>query len=182
VFWAASDIGWVVGHSYIVYAPLLHGCTTVLYEGKPVGTPTRARSGACAPTTASTCCSRRRPRSARSSARTRAASWRGYDLVGFARCSWPASAAIPTRSPGREALSRPVIDHWWQTETAGRSPPTASGSSSSRSSRLATKPVPATTALLGEDAQEVARGATGAICVKLPLPPGAADAVGATSA
>lgn len=51
VFWAASDVGWVVGHSYIVYAPLLVGATTVLYEGKPVGTPTPARSGGWRPST-----------------------------------------------------------------------------------------------------------------------------------
>ena len=52
VFWAASDIGWVVGHSYIVYAPLLHGCTSILFEGKPVGTPDAgARSGASSPST-----------------------------------------------------------------------------------------------------------------------------------
>ncbi|MFC7586775.1 AMP-binding protein [Nonomuraea antimicrobica] len=64
VYWAASDVGWVVGHSYIVYAPLLAGCTTVLYEGKPVGTPTPARSGGWWPSTAYVRCSPPRPRSA----------------------------------------------------------------------------------------------------------------------
>ena len=70
VFWAASDVGWVVGHSYIVYAPLLAGCTTVMYEGKPVGTPDAGR--VLARDRASTACARcspRRPRSARSARR-----------------------------------------------------------------------------------------------------------------
>ena len=75
LFWAASDIGWVVGHSWhIVYGPLVHGCTTTIYEGKPVGTPDAgAYWRICARHTA-WCCSPRRPRSARSSARIRAAS------------------------------------------------------------------------------------------------------------
>ena len=63
VFWAASDVGWVVGHSYIVYGPLLAGATTVLYEGKPVGTPEPARTGGWCPSTRSRHCSPRRPRS-----------------------------------------------------------------------------------------------------------------------
>jgi hypothetical protein len=66
MFWAASDIGWVVGHSYIVYAPLIAGCTTVLYEGKPVGTPDAGAFWRVIETTRSTPCSPRRPRSGRS--------------------------------------------------------------------------------------------------------------------
>ena len=69
VYWAASDVGWVVGHSYIVYAPLLHGCTTVLYEGSRWGLPTRARTGASSPSTASARSSPRRRHSARSGSR-----------------------------------------------------------------------------------------------------------------
>ena len=102
-FWAASDIGWVVGHSYIVYAPLLKGCTTILYEGKPVGTPDPgafwrviAQHGVNALFTAPTAFRAikkedpqgehiAKPRPPRTSA----------------RCSWPASAAIPTRCCGR---------------------------------------------------------------------------------
>ena len=72
-YWAASDIGWVVGHSYIVYAPLLYGCTSVLYEGSPSARQTRRPSGASSPTTASTCCSPLRRRSERSSERIRRA-------------------------------------------------------------------------------------------------------------
>ena len=72
VFWAASDVGWVVGHSYIVYAPLLHGATTIVYEGKPVGTPDRRRLLAHdRRAQRSPRCSPRRPRSARSRRKTR---------------------------------------------------------------------------------------------------------------
>ena len=100
MFWAASDVGWVVGHSYIVYAPLLHGCTTVLYEGKPVGTPdagafwrviaehgvVRAVHGAD-----------RVPRDQERGSR-RASCIEQYELSqASARCFWRASAPIPTR-------------------------------------------------------------------------------------
>ena len=73
VFWAASDIGWVVGHSYIVYAPLLAGCTTVLYEGKPVGTPDAGAFWRVISEHNVKACSPRRPRSARSRRKTRRA-------------------------------------------------------------------------------------------------------------
>jgi propionyl-CoA synthetase len=97
VFWAASDVGWVVGHSYIVYAPLLHGCTTVLYEGKPVGTPDAgafwrviAEHGVKALFTAPTAF-----RAIKKEDPTGSCS-KKYDLsVASARCSSPASA--PTR-------------------------------------------------------------------------------------
>ncbi len=106
VFWAASDIGWVVGHSYIVYGPLLKGCTTILYEGKPVGTPTRARSGASPRSTASTSSSRRRPRSGRSRGTTRpGATSPATTSRASARSSSPASGATPTRSTGRSGTS-----------------------------------------------------------------------------
>ena len=71
VYWAASDVGWVVGHSYIVYAPLLHGCTTVLYEGKPVGTPDPGAFWRVISEHGVRRCSRRRPRCGRSASRTR---------------------------------------------------------------------------------------------------------------
>ena len=120
MFWAASDVGWVVGHSYIVYAPLLHGCTTILYEGKPVGTPDAGafwrviaehgvRTLFTAPT-AFRAIKREDPDGALPAAATTSRR--------FARCSSPASAPIPTRCAGRErTLGVPVIDHWWQTET-----------------------------------------------------------------
>jgi len=98
VFWAASDVGWVVGHSYIVYGPLLHGCTTVIYEGKPVGTPDPgafwrviADHGVSVMFTAPTAFRAikredRRPRT-----------WRATTSAGFARSSSPVSAATRTR-------------------------------------------------------------------------------------
>ncbi len=84
VFWAASDVGWVVGHSYIVYAPLIQGCTTVLYEGKPVRTPDAGAFGASWPTTMCESCSRPQRRSGRSSERTRQGEWaKQYDTSGL---------------------------------------------------------------------------------------------------
>ena len=106
VYWAASDIGWVVGHSYIVYGPLLHGNTTVLYEGKPVGTPDAGRSGASLTSTAFVRCSRRRPLSGRSESRTRtvplSVSMGGKNS---GRCSWQVSVVIPLRWIGRKRCS-----------------------------------------------------------------------------
>ena len=119
MFWAASDVGWVVGHSYIVYAPLLTGATTVLYEGKPVGTPDagafwrvvaehRVNAMFTAPT-AIRAIKKEDPDGAGSA---------GYDLPACARCSWPASGSTRTRTRwAGERLGVPVIDHWWQTET-----------------------------------------------------------------
>ena len=138
VFWAASDVGWVVGHSYIVYAPLLHGATTIMYEGKPVGTPDAGAfwrviaehkvGGACSP---------RRPRSAPSRRKTRTAS-----CIGEIR-SVEVPHAVPRRRArrsadgrvGRGAISKvPVIDHWWQTETGWASPAIRWASACCRSS------------------------------------------------
>ena len=119
VLWAASDVGWVVGHSYIVYAPLFHGCTTILYEGKPVGTPDAgafwrviAEHGAVAMFTAPTA--------------FRAIKKEDPKAALLARIR---SLELPHPVPGRRArrpdtvqwaedcLKVPVIDHWWQTET-----------------------------------------------------------------
>jgi propionyl-CoA synthetase len=109
----------VVGHSYIVYGPLLHGCTTVLFEGKPVGTPDAGAFWRVVASTRRSCSSPRRPRSAPSRRRTRRALLpSSYDLSSFRACSSPASA--PTRRPSngpRRNAGVPVIDHWWQTET-----------------------------------------------------------------
>src|SRR5919197_1443403 len=119
VYWAASDIGWVVGHSYIVYAPLLHGCTTVLYEGKPVGTPDAgAFWRVCADhgvdvlftaPTANRAIKREDPGAARVA---------DYDLERFRMLFLAGERCDPdTLEWSQKALSRPVIDHWWQTET-----------------------------------------------------------------
>ena len=101
-YWAASDVGWVVGHSYIVYAPLLHGCTTILYEGKPVGTPDAgafwrviAEHGAVAMFTAPTAFRAIKKEDPRGQALRANTICRNS-----ARCSSPASAPIPTPSSG----------------------------------------------------------------------------------
>ena len=119
VFWAASDVGWVVGHSYIVYAPLLAGCTTVLYEGKPVGTPDAgafwrviAEHSVKALFTAPTAF-----RAIKKEDPERRAGPR-YDLSGFRYLFLAGERLDPeTYQWAGELLGVPVIDHWWQTET-----------------------------------------------------------------
>ena len=176
VYWAASDIGWVVGHSYIVYAPLLAGCTTVLYEGKPVGTPDagafwrvisehRVKALFTAPT-AFRAIKKEDPRGDLA---------RRYDLSGFRYLFLAGERLDPeTYRWAGELLGVPVIDHWWQTETGWpiaadlmglEALPTKAGSP--------TVPVPGyDVRVVGPDGAEVAPGETGEIVVRLPLPPG----------
>ncbi len=176
VFWAASDVGWVVGHSYIVYAPLLYGCTSVMFEGKPVGTPDasaywrvlseqRVRVLFTAPTAF---------RALRRDDPT-AQLMRGYDLSAFRTLFLAGERADPdTLEWAEDILGVPVIDHWWQTETGwpmaanclGIEPlPVKHGSP--------TRAVPGyDVVVLDEQGREVAPDETGAICVRLPLPPG----------
>jgi propionyl-CoA synthetase len=176
VFWAASDVGWVVGHSYIVYAPLIHGCTTIVYEGKPVGTPDAgafwrviADYGVKALFTA--------PTAFRAIKREdpNAKLMGNYDLSKFEILFLAGERTDPdTLEWAQNALKRPVIDHWWQTETGwaiaancmGLEPlPVKPGSP--------TKPAPGWNVhILNENNEEIPRGDIGAICVKLPLPPG----------
>ncbi len=176
VFWAASDVGWVVGHSYIVYAPLFHGCTTIFYEGKPVGTPDAgafwrviADHGVKALFTAPTAfrAIKREDPDAKLMA--------NYDLSKFEALFLAGERTDPaTLEWAQNALKRPVIDHWWQTETGwaiaancmGLEPlPVKPGSP--------TKPAPGWNVhVLDENSEEIPRGDIGAICVKLPLPPG----------
>lgn len=176
-FWAASDIGWVVGHSYIVYAPLLQGCTTILYEGKPVGTPDAGaywrvvvehgvRTLFTAPT-AFRAIRREDPQGQHIARWKPAGPLRALFLAGE-RCD------PQTLQWAQERLGIPVVDHWWQTETGwpmvanplGLTPfPVKPGS--------ATRAVPGfDVRVLDELGEEVARGQSGAIAVRLPLPPG----------
>jgi len=176
VFWAASDVGWVVGHSYIVYAPLLAGCTTVLYEGKPVGTPDagafwrvieqhRVKALFTAPT-AFRAIKKEDPKGELA---------RRYDLSAFRYLFLAGERLDPeTYWWAGELLGVPVIDHWWQTETGwpiaadlmGLDPmPTKAGSP--------TMPVPGyDVRILRADDTEAEPGETGEIVVRLPLPPG----------
>ena len=119
VYWAASDIGWVVGHSYIVYAPLLHGCTTILYEGKPVGTPDAgafwrviSEHGCVALFTAPTAFRAIKKEDPQGKL------FAQYDLAKFRTLFLAGERADPRHSIWAEKLLNvPVIDHWWQTET-----------------------------------------------------------------
>ncbi len=176
VYWAASDVGWVVGHSYIVYAPLLTGCTTVLYEGKPVGTPDAGafwrvisehgvKTMFTAPT-ALRAIKKEDPSGEHA---------RKYDLSAFRYLFLAGERLDPeTYRWASELLRIPVIDHWWQTETGwpivagliGLEPmPTKAGSP--------TMPVPGfDVRILDADSEPVGPGETGEIVIKMPLPPG----------
>ena len=177
VFWAASDVGWVVGHSYIVYAPLLHGATTVLYEGKPVGTPDAGafwrvieEHNVVTLFTAPTAFRAIRKED------PQALLLKRYNLSHFRALFLAGERADPdTVRWAEHVLGVPVIDHWWQTETGWPmvgNPlglgmlPVKHGSPS--------RPMPGyDVRVLDEAGQEVAAGAMGSIVVKLPLPPGA---------
>jgi propionyl-CoA synthetase len=174
-YWAASDIGWVVGHSYIVYAPLLKGCTTILYEGKPVGTPDPgafwrliAQHGVNALFTAPTAfraIKKEDPQGAHMAK---------HDLRNFRTLFLAGERCDPdTLLWARERLGVPVIDHWWQTETGWAIAANCVGLG-----MLPVKPGSPTKAapgydvrVLGEDNQEMAPGQIGSIAIKLPMPP-----------
>ena len=176
VFWAASDVGWVVGHSYIVYAPLLLGATTVLYEGKPVGTPdpgafwrVASEHGVKALFTAPTAI--RAIRKEDPEAKYLA----DYDLSGMKYLFLAGERLDPdTYHWATDNLGVPVIDHWWQTETGwaiaanpmgAEALPVKAGSP--------TVPMPGYDIhVLHDDGNRCEAGEEGAICIRLPLPPG----------
>jgi propionyl-CoA synthetase len=176
VFWAASDVGWVVGHSYIVYGPLIHGATTILYEGKPVGTPDagafwrvisqhKVKALFTAPT-AFRAIKREDPK---------ALLLKNYDLSRFNILFLAGERTDPdTLEWAEKALDRPVIDHWWQTETGWAIAANCMGLERLKvKPGSPTKPAPGwNVQVLDEACKEVPRGQIGSICVKLPLPPG----------
>jgi len=176
VYWAASDVGWVVGHSYIVYGPLFHGCTTILYEGKPVGTPDpgafwrvisehRVRVLFTAPT-AFRAIRRDDPEGEH---------LKRYDLDCLQSLFLAGERCDPaTLQWAEQQLGVPVVDHWWQTETGWPICANPLGIE-----QLPVKPgsasVPAPgydVRVLDAESKEVATGDIGSIVVKLPLPPG----------
>jgi len=177
VYWAASDVGWVVGHSYIVYAPLFHGCTTILYEGKPVGTPD---AGAFWRVIAQhkVSCMFTAPTAMRAIKKEdpNGKLLAQYDLSHFKSQFLAGERCDPdTLAWTEEMLKVPVIDHWWQTETGW---PIASNCLGIEV--LPVKPGSPTSAVPGWNIQvldpacnPVAPGEIGAISIKLPLPPGA---------
>ena len=176
VFWAASDVGWVVGHSYICYAPLIHGNTTIVFEGKPVGTPDagtfwrvisehKVKSFFTAPT-AFRAVKRVDPAGALI---------KDYDLSSLEVVYLAGERADPdTIEWMQDKLGVPIIDHWWQTETGYtivgnpmglEALPVKIGSP--------TVPMPGyDVQILDEGGHKVAPGQLGAIAIKLPLPPG----------
>jgi len=176
VYWAASDLGWAVGHSYIVYGPLFNGNTTVLYEGKPVGTPDpgafwrvisqhRVSVFFTAPT-AIRAIKRDDPTGEHV---------RRYDLARFRTFFLAGERCDPdTLHWAEQQLGVPVIDHWWQTETGW-----PIGVNCVGLGMLPVKPGSCAKAVvgydvrvLGEDGQELPPGQTGNIVIRLPLPPG----------
>jgi propionyl-CoA synthetase len=177
VFWTASDIGWVVGHSYIVYAPLIAGCTTVLYEGKPVGTPDAgaywrviAEHRAVALFTAPTAFRSIRREDPRGDhiGRHDLSSLRTLFLAGE-------RADPPTLAWAEERLGIPVIDHWWQTETGWAicANPVGLGILPVRHGSP-TVPMPGyDLQALDDHGLPVGPGEMGSLAVRLPLPPGA---------
>jgi len=176
VYWAASDIGWVVGHSYIIYGPLFHGCTTILYEGKPVGTPDAGAfwrvidehkvSVLFTAPTAFRAIKKVDPEGSL---------LKQYDLSHFRTLFLAGERCDPdTLEWAQNKLGVDVIDHWWQTETGWsicsncmgiEKLPVVSGSPS--------VPVPGyDLSVLDESGNPVEPGKIGALAVKLPLPPG----------
>jgi len=176
VYWTASDVGWVVGHSYIVYAPLLSGATTVMYEGKPVGTPDpgafwrvisehKVKALFTAPT-AFRAIKREDPKGEY---------LKKYDISCFKTLFLAGERLDPdTYYWASNLLGIPVVDHWWQTETGWAISanfqgfgllPIKAGS--------ATKPVPGyNLKILDPDGKELNSNESGLIAIKLPLPPG----------
>jgi propionyl-CoA synthetase len=176
VYWAASDVGWVVGHSYIVYAPLLLGATTVLYEGKPVGTPDPgafwrvvSEYGVKALFTAPTAFRAIKKEDPQAEHLSR------YDVSSLRYLFLAGERLDPdTYHWATEKLGIPVVDHWWQTETGW-----AIAANPMGLEPLPIKPGSPTVPVHGYDVQVLRPsgercdpGEEGAICVRLPLPPG----------
>lgn len=176
VYWAASDVGWVVGHSYIVYGPLLQGCTTILFEGKPVGTPDAGTFWRVIEeykvSTLFTA-----PTALRAIKKEDADGLHlnKYDTSSLKTLFLAGERADPdTIKWSEEKLNVPVIDNWWQTETGW---PIASNPMGL--DQLPVKYGSPSVAMpgfdiqiLSEDGVELSNGKLGAICLKLPLPPG----------
>jgi len=176
VYWAASDVGWVVGHSYIVYAPLFNGSTTIVFEGKPVGTPDagvfwrvisehKVKTMFTAPT-AFRAIKREDPQ---------AEMIKQYDLSNFKALFLAGERTDPdTLHWAEDSLGVPVIDHWWQTETGWAICANCIGIHQFEVKEGSpTKAAPGwNVQVVDADCKPVAAGDIGALVVKLPLPPG----------
>ncbi|HSV97453.1 MAG TPA: propionyl-CoA synthetase [Spirochaetota bacterium] len=176
VFWAASDVGWVVGHSYIVYGPLLYGCTTIMYEGKPVGTPDPGAfwrvisdHGVSALFTAPTAFRAIKKEDPNGEYLKK------YDLSKFRTLFLAGERLDPDTYHWASAmLGKPVIDHWWQTETGWAIAASCMGLESLPiKAGSPTKPVPGFhVEILDGDGKSVPNGTEGVVAIRLPLPPG----------
>ena len=176
VWWSASDVGWVVGHSYIVYAPLFHGATTILFEGKPVDTPDAGvfwrvieQHNCVALFTAPTAFRAIRREDPDGTLLSK------YDLSNFRTLFLAGERADPdTIQWAEKQLQKPVIDHWWQTETGWAIAANCMGLGALPVKYGSpTKAVPGFDVhVVDKNCKEVPRGETGAIVVKLPMPPG----------
>lgn len=179
VWWGASDIGWVVGHSFIVYAPLMGGCSAIFYEGKPIKTPDagafwriieeyKVNSMFCAPTAFRAV----RKEDAQGELAQK------YDLSSL-RWIFVAGEKLDSSTYYwlDDLLKVPVVDHWWQTETGWPVTAPMMGWEQPSQPRLGStnKPIPGyDIQVLDGDGQEVEPNEAGNICIKLPLPPGVA--------
>ncbi|MBN1533232.1 MAG: propionyl-CoA synthetase [Spirochaetes bacterium] len=176
VYWAASDVGWVVGHSYIIYAPLLYGCTTVMYEGKPVGTPDpgafwrvisqhKVRALFTAPT-AFRAIKKEDPKGEY---------LKKYDIASLKYLFLAGERLDPdTYHWASDMLKVPVVDHWWQTETGWAIAANCMGLERFPiKAGSPTKPVPGyLVEIIDENGKPQPRGTEGLVAMKLPLPPG----------
>lgn len=176
VYWAASDIGWVVGHSYIIYAPLLHGCTTILYEGKPVGTPDAGAFWRVIEDHKVNCLFTA-PTAFRAIRREDPTGelLDQYDISSLKALYLAGERCDPdTLHWAENQLRLPVIDHWWQTESGW--PMAANPMGIEQLPVKAGSPTVAVPGydirVLDDEGNEVPRGTSGYIMVKLPLPPG----------
>ncbi|MBN2232651.1 MAG: propionyl-CoA synthetase [Deltaproteobacteria bacterium] len=176
VYWAASDVGWVVGHSYIVYAPLFHGCTTILYEGKPIGTPDAgafwrviSEHGVKVLFTAPTAFRAIKKEDPNGEF------FKKYDLSKFQALFLAGERLDPdTYHWASELLNKPVIDHWWQTETGWPIAANCMGIE-----QYPVKPGSPTMSvpgyqvtILDADGKPLPADTEGIVTIKLPLPPG----------
>ncbi|TKT75408.1 propionyl-CoA synthetase [Aquamicrobium sp. LC103] len=176
VFWAASDVGWVVGHSYIAYAPLLHGCTSVLFEGKPIGTPDAgtfwrviSEHGVVALFTAPTAFRAIKGQDPCGDYVKK------YDLSKFRTLFLAGERADPeTVKWAEQKLDRPVIDHWWQTESGGpmSQNPVGLGQLPVKYGSPGVAMPGYDIRILDDAGHPLEAGTLGNVVVKLPLPPG----------
>lgn len=179
VWWGASDIGWVVGHSFIVYGPLMGGCSAIFFEGKPIKTPDagtfwrvideyRVNSMFCAPT-AFRAIRKEDPNGSLAGQ---------YDLSSL-KWVFVAGEKLDSSTYGWlvDLLKVPVLDHWWQTETGWPMTAPMMGWENPSEERIGStnKPIPGyDIRVLDDEGVEVERGEAGNICVSLPMPPGVA--------